>query len=183
MKKRTKILIIGAGLFAVVIGVLFLSGTVNRAYLPLKYRSQVASNFKQDFDPVNPRLQQDYGIEFKQTPEPDCDAGYYSASRYIFGCQQTQRAEVVADDTFIAKWKQTSPAFERSLLASGWTKVWNEKQPIDEILDNPQNDGSIGVNYTKTHGKMTCTLTFMWVQPSTPNYLNADETCEVYQRT
>lgn len=60
---------------------------------------------------------------------------------------------------------------------NGWHKIWNENQPIAEILDKPQNDTSIGVNYEKISEGIRCALTFMWLQPHDPSQVTVSEEC------
>lgn len=172
-------------LLVVIAGVLLVYDTAKGAVLSLRYNSKVSSHFKQDFDAINPRLQNDYGIVFGHN-DKDCGSrsGYSSAGTYIFTCTNSVRAEpVVADEAFVKKWRETSPELERYLLAKGWQKEWNQHQPINEILDKFNNSSSIGVNYAKRHGKITCRLSLTWLRPETPNHLIADEVCEMSQRT
>lgn len=98
----------------------------------------------------------------------------------VFTCAVMASANaVIANEAFIKDWQEKSPRLEQYLLANGWQKEWNEAQPINEILNKLHNDTSIGVNYSKHHGKVTCTLSFMWIAPESPNRLKTDEVCEM----
>jgi hypothetical protein len=187
MSKRTKLTVaITLVLLAVVAAAVFFVGPVKGALLSLIYSSKVTNNYKSDFASVNERLSRDYGIIFsKENVQKKCGptSGYYSGGVYIFGCRTAVRAQVAASEEFVNKWQATSTALEEYLLADGWAKGWNARQPIDEILDNFQNDATVGVNYFKRHGKVTCTLSLKWLMPETPNRLTVDEECSAHQRT
>jgi hypothetical protein len=135
-----------------------------------------------EFTEVNDHIRKEYGFVYK-IAKPEAVSCYDShdalGNKNPDSCSISNQAEpVTADDAFIRHWRTTSPALEQWLLQHGWQKTWNAKQPIAEILDRPQNDGSIGVNYIKSQGEVTCTLSFMWVQPYVPNQLNSTEMCD-----
>ncbi|TAH32883.1 hypothetical protein EYC59_05665 [Candidatus Saccharibacteria bacterium] len=144
-----------------------------------RLRANLTGHFKADFKDVNVRLQKDYGIDFAKS---GTDLSCYNSEDAFGGPVDTcgkygGLVAVTADAAFIANWHKTSPALETWLLQNGWKKDWNAAQPIAEILDRPLNDGSIGVNYIKKHGKTTCRLSLTWVQPDVPNQLSASEEC------
>jgi len=69
-------------------------------------------------------------------------------------------------------FKNNSNKIEESLLANGWTKTWNQNQPIEELFDNADNNYSIGVNYVKNDPK-ECTLKLSynaWQEPDNFKY-------------
>ena len=147
---------------------------------PFSLQSSVYKIALSAFPAVNERLKQEYGFIF---PQPS--TGYISCwdskdpfSGQINACQYyIDAVPVTADDAFISRWQQSSPGFEHWLLQNGWIKSWNAAQPIATILDKPQNPTSIGVNYAKLFGHVSCTVSVTWVQPHSPNRLNASERC------
>lgn len=153
--------------------------------LSVWYGPKVTSHFNDDFGTVNPRLHDD-GIHFEGSDsKKNCGptSGYPSGGRYIFTCAMYERATVKADEAFIEKWRKNSPGLEKYLLSDGWQKEWNQKQPIDTVLDSLQNSSSIQVNYVKIHEDTVCRLTLGWIQPTTPNHLTVDEVCEMSRHT
>jgi len=177
-KAKLAILVPLAFLFVVTCGVFFVYDAAKGLVLSTWYRPRVMSSFKHDFETINPRLLNDYGISFKQhNTKKDCDArsGYPG----VFACTVHTRTKVVADEAFVKKWRQTSPELEKYLLSEGWQKE-NNDQPLNQILDNFNRDSSIAVHYRKAYG---CRLTLSWVSPETLNHLNVTEVCEVSQRT
>lgn len=184
-KAKLAILLPLALLLVVSCGVFFVYDAAKGLVLSTWYQPKVTSNFQHDFEPINPRLFNDYGITFEQrSSEEDCEptSGYPSGGKSVFTCSMYARTNVVADEVFVKKWRGTSPELEKYLLSEGWRKE-NKAQPIDEILDNFNRNGSIAVHYLKEHGQISCRLTFGWVMPETPNHLDVNEVCEMYHRT
>lgn len=185
--QKLKIIVAVAALLVVISGLLLVYDPVKGVPLSLWYGPKVTNSFNRDFNDINPRLANDYGIYFDDhNRQKDCGptAGYPSSGKAIFTCSITVRANpVVANEAFIKQWQKSSLDLEQYLLEKGWQKEWNKAQPIDEILNNFTNDTSIGVNYVKRHGKITCRLSFSWLMPQTPNQLTIDEVCELSQRT
>src|SRR5882672_8545850 len=118
-----------------------------------RLQSDLLDRTKADFGGVNSKILADYGFNFS-TPTRDAISCYNSRDsmdeKHDDTCLVSNDAEPIeANDAFVAKWRKNSPAFEGWLLQNGWHKTWNEHQPIAEILDKPQNETSIGVNYDR----------------------------------
>ncbi len=151
-------------------------------------RSAIIARTKGDVAEVKRKLQQDYGLVFKDIGYDDV---YCYNSKEILNKDKLDACHtaidpsdpqdyvsVPADEAFIVNWKQTAPAFESWLLENGWKKTWDANQSIAEILDaEPNKDRAVGVNYEKELNQTLCRFSF-WRQQSAPHSLNVANGCE-----
>jgi hypothetical protein len=176
MSKRLRYILIPGAVpaIAVLLFIIFFGG-------PLKLRSDVIRHHKTAFREVNDRMKADYGIDYLKADNSKVSCYDPSDPLNSFTWRTcgvfTYTEPVIADEAFISNWRASSPGFEAWLLDNGWQKVWNADQPIAEILDKPDNHGSIGVNYIKEYGRVSCTLTLMWIKPEVTNRLDSSEQC------
>lgn len=154
------------------------------------YADGVERQFEKDFAAVNPRLRE-LGLTFELSLSQGrkiCGVSGYEFISATYACTRGMWTEKLDPNSeFTTNWQQQSPAFEKYLLSAGWKKTWNERQPIDELFRERQENTSIGVNYVKTHGKVSCELS-IWVNPATddayyghtPAKLMASQGCARY---
>lgn len=113
-------------------------------------------------------------------------ANVHTACR-LYGAKSVQTA-VTCDNSagdimdisaeYIDRFKQNSITIEQQILQRGWTKTWNEQQPINELFKNPNNDASVGVNYEKKYGKNTCELSLFYnANEKNPSKLHSILSC------
>lgn len=184
---KKKLILIIASIFCILLVTLFVFRGVVRGYIIPKfvdivYGPSVDKNFARDYPDVNKKLEE-FGFTFKNSPRRDCnvngEAMYEGIRETIYCFYSTRNDDITFSSQLVSNWKQNSVSLEKYLLASGWTKQWNELQPIDEIYNNPNNDVSVAVNYTKTHGPTECELSIVYnAGYPHPDTTYAIESCE-----
>jgi hypothetical protein len=112
---------------------------------------------------------------------PDCHLFAAQGIQTRISCYAGSGDGIQIQDEYISSFKQFSAGIEAKILESGWTKVHNAAQPINELFDNPDNDVSIGVNYEKKYRKNTCTLSLFYnAYQKNPNELRYSLSCYRY---
>ncbi len=167
-KKQKRLLIFSAGLVLIFVVLSFIfrgwiRGSVVPSYVSAAYKDGVATAFKDNFTPIDTQLKM-LGITFNvQDPSSSCSDPSFQGFSEVVSCNSGRGNKPTNFSTsFVSNWKHLSPAFETYIETHGWQKQWNAKQPITNIFDNPNNDVSVGVNYTKTDGKTSCALSIFY---------------------
>jgi hypothetical protein len=155
-----------------------------RAVLSNLYSRPVQQAYATNFDELNPQIAQ-LGLKFGtgdsyNRDDSSCETFGYEHFSASYECMKHRYSNTPKlTDAYVANWEKQSPALEKYILDHGWKKMWNERQPIDQIL-RPNQDLSIGVNYQKSYGRITCTLSiirFGGTQDIADDHLYADEIC------
>lgn len=154
-------------LVALILGRGWVRGQAIPAYVNAFYESGISRQFDHDFPEVTERLNSlSFSFDSSVNKHDYCNSGEnveYSGIGEEVDCQRRIISdEHVPTSNFIANWRQNSDQLEQYLLTNGWHKEWNAQQPISQIYDNPNNHLSVGVNYTKPHGKITCSLSIRY---------------------
>lgn len=145
----------------------WIRGFVIPAYVNHFYKEGVDKNFDREFSPLNHKLA-DYGFTFNHPADvhDECwkgDSVFYQGLGETVPCLKTQSSDQRSfTSSFINQWKRSTPELEQYLLSNGWHKEWNDKQPITEIYNNPSNDASVGVVYSKMDGKTRCEVSIFY---------------------
>jgi hypothetical protein len=163
-----------------------LRGTIVPMAIFSVYKPLVDHRAHTDFRDVTPMLEQ-LGLPFHtghgyNKDNDGCNVLGYERFRATYYCTNSRFSDSPdTADSFISQWNKQSPAFERSMLQHGWTKVWNDRQPINELFD-PRHDTGAGVNYEKRRGQLWCTVSITRINAPDPadRHFFASETCEGY---
>lgn len=169
---RRKIFIVALSVLVFVVLTVYsargwIRGAVMPAYVSRFYSNSLRVSFLEDFSLPNQWLSK-HSLGFNsyiESGKPVCsEHPYYVDIGWTTNCNISQdSSEVRPDDAYRQKWKLESDTFEEQLLTNGWTKQWNQSQPINEILDYHENGSGIGVNYEKTHGSIYCSLSLIFI--------------------
>ena len=171
-------------IIVLIIAALLISGSLARgwirgslipAYVTTFYKHSVDSNFNNDFTPVN-KLLEPYGFTAWSVTRDDCSKGadaQYSRFSESINCDKDQGSNSINPSTaYITKWQQSSNNIESYLYAHGWQKIYYAKQSISGLFSVKGYDGSVGVNYAKSHGKLECDLSISYNPPGTTYDIN-----------
>ncbi len=88
-------------------------------------------------------------------------------------CISSSGGKIQRTDEYVKLFKEQSLATEKLLQDNGWSKIWNQYQPINEMLDNSENAYTIGVDYEKSYQDSKCKISIFynaWESPKTMYY-------------
>lgn len=160
-------------------------------YVDSVYLPKIEQSFTQDFAGLDAKLSP-FDITFRQrngmyldTPK-GCHEPMYGGlgiSTYCYKSYFNDNPGPEVTDDYRRLWQTKSQVIEDHMLATGWKKTWNAAQPITELLIRDDRNASVGVNYEKRHGKITCKLS-IWYNGSAEDpakrELNTQKSCARY---
>lgn len=195
LKNRYRLILVLAALGVLcALGAFIFRGVLREHVMPRVvrglYADDVQQHFEEDFKPVSEQLAA-YEFAFPSTAGSSeaatCHTHAYEGLSATYACSKSQWSnEIVPDEAYKERWKKEAQNLESYLLSHGWVKTWNERQPIHELFRDRTDTTTIGVNYIKPHGKLTCRLE-IWLNPAvahanppSPPSLRASEECYRY---